>query len=229
MTAKNYFSQEEDAQIKRLYRQGVKMAEIAQRVGRTHNSVRLRVMKLRDSGRWLLPKAGPSPYSPADDAIIRAGYREGRPVQQIAEELGRKRTGVIQRAMTLQITHARTRGRVERVKKAQAKPAPTPAPTPAPVKKVGPIGEQRRIVRAQQASHLQQRPTIPIGVSLPMVDGPPFRPRTCQWIKGQPSANDACKCGAPVEEGRPYCLPHLERSIQRVTTKPRAFQEFRFY
>lgn len=32
--------------------------------------------------------------------------------------------------------------------------------------------------------------------------------RTCQFIPGVPSPNDACKCGEPVREGSPYCPTH---------------------
>lgn len=52
---------------------------------------------------------------------------------------------------------------------------------------------------------------------------PPARER-CQWIEGEPSADDACKCGEPVIANplfRPYCEDHLRRSIGvRVARKP---------
>jgi hypothetical protein len=34
----------------------------------------------------------------------------------------------------------------------------------------------------------------------------------CQWIAGEPSEDDACKCGAPALEGRPYCGRHHARA-----------------
>ena len=34
------------------------------------------------------------------------------------------------------------------------------------------------------------------------------RIRGCQWIAGEPSADDACKCGAAVGETRIYCPEH---------------------
>ena len=36
----------------------------------------------------------------------------------------------------------------------------------------------------------------------------------CQWIAGEPSADDACKCNAPTVNGV-YCAHHLERSVRR--------------
>ena len=41
---------------------------------------------------------------------------------------------------------------------------------------------------------------------------PGWRPKACQWIAGEPSADDACKCGEPVTPGRPYCDAHWARS-----------------
>ncbi|MBN9525434.1 MAG: hypothetical protein J0H82_04460 [Alphaproteobacteria bacterium] len=38
--------------------------------------------------------------------------------------------------------------------------------------------------------------------------------RTCQWIAGAPSWDDACKCGAPTVEGSNYCAPHEARAWQ---------------
>ncbi|MCC6194597.1 MAG: hypothetical protein IT518_09040 [Burkholderiales bacterium] len=38
--------------------------------------------------------------------------------------------------------------------------------------------------------------------------------RTCQWIDGEPSADDACKCGQPTMLGFSYCEPHLARAYQ---------------
>lgn len=43
--------------------------------------------------------------------------------------------------------------------------------------------------------------------------------KACQWIEGAPSENDACKCGALVQEGTSYCNFHYERSVDR---SPRA-------
>lgn len=34
---------------------------------------------------------------------------------------------------------------------------------------------------------------------------------TCQWIDGEPSADDSCKCGRFVRPGASYCDRHMER------------------
>lgn len=39
--------------------------------------------------------------------------------------------------------------------------------------------------------------------------------RGCQWIEGEPSEQDACKCGAPALPERPYCRKHCEVAYVR--------------
>lgn len=41
-----------------------------------------------------------------------------------------------------------------------------------------------------------------------------FTARACQWIDGEPSADDACKCGEPTMPGVSYCAPHFKRAYQ---------------
>lgn len=39
--------------------------------------------------------------------------------------------------------------------------------------------------------------------------------RQCQWIEGDPSPDDSCKCRAWTVEGKPYCQAHLDRAYRR--------------
>ncbi|RJF80930.1 hypothetical protein D3877_11890 [Azospirillum cavernae] len=39
-------------------------------------------------------------------------------------------------------------------------------------------------------------------------------PRVCQWIEGEPTPDDSCKCGAPSAPGHAYCGPHLRRAYR---------------
>ncbi len=39
-------------------------------------------------------------------------------------------------------------------------------------------------------------------------------PKTCQWIEGEPSLDDACKCGFPTS-GRSYCAGHHSRAYRQ--------------
>ncbi len=40
-------------------------------------------------------------------------------------------------------------------------------------------------------------------------------PRGCQWIAGEPSADDACKCAEPIvgEPRYSFCPAHLARAV----------------
>ena len=42
--------------------------------------------------------------------------------------------------------------------------------------------------------------------------GAAYRFRTCQWILGEPSAEEACKCGSTTLAGSAYCLRHRARA-----------------
>ena len=44
-------------------------------------------------------------------------------------------------------------------------------------------------------------------------------PKHCQWIESEPSANDACKCGAPVLPEFSYCAEHVYRAYLQPTPK----------
>jgi len=47
----------------------------------------------------------------------------------------------------------------------------------------------------------------------------PEPPRTsrskCQWIAGEPTADDSCKCGETALVGKPYCEAHWNRSFTK--------------
>ena len=45
----------------------------------------------------------------------------------------------------------------------------------------------------------------------------PDMSETCQWITGEPTADDACKCPSEATEG-PYCAKHMAMAY---TVKPR--------
>jgi hypothetical protein len=43
--------------------------------------------------------------------------------------------------------------------------------------------------------------------------------QTCQWIDGEPSADESCKCGRPVRLGSSYCGRHDE--LARIPSRKR--------
>lgn len=46
-------------------------------------------------------------------------------------------------------------------------------------------------------------------------------PRRCQYIKGEPSADDACKCLKPAVPGKPYCAEHQALCVTVYTPPAR--------
>jgi len=77
------------------------------------------------------------------------------------------------------------------------------APPPMPKKEIKAPGEARKSV---------SRSTLPTVVSFRSI--PSYRPSTCQFIDGQPSPSDDCKCGRAVVPGKPYCLKHCASCYQ---------------
>lgn len=69
--------------------------------------------------------------------------------------------------------------------------------------------------RARQGAHSRKSRAMPNIVSAPQAvpaQIPSVTHRTCQWIEGEPTHNDACKCGAPSFAGA-YCQAHYLRSF----------------
>ena len=68
--------------------------------------------------------------------------------------------------------------------------------------------------------------TAPVVIQMDPVDGraarrKPIRPgftaapaKTCQWIAGQPTPDDSCKCLAPSAPGVSYCPDHAARAYR---------------
>ena len=62
------------------------------------------------------------------------------------------------------------------------------------------------------------RPTLYMGMSQWSEAGRP--PRRCQWIEGQPTADDSCfQCRRKVKPGSPYCAPHDRRAYQLASPR----------
>ena len=74
-----------------------------------------------------------------------------------------------------------------------------------------PIKRNIEARRNKQRSEPQLKAPEELAAIEPLIPGPPAK--SCQWIEGEPSADDSCKCGAPVVPGRSYCAEHLKRTI----------------
>lgn len=67
--------------------------------------------------------------------------------------------------------------------------------------------ERSAITSSHQRDRLGLKKT-PLAMSGLRGLGGNVRYARCQWIEGEPGANDDCKCGNPVERNRPYCTAH---------------------
>lgn len=85
---------------------------------------------------------------------------------------------------------------------------------PSPIRTAAPKPRSRpaalSIVRAEKDD---RRAPDYIGERYAAGIGP--APKFCQWIEGEPSADDACKCGARVVLDFSYCADHLFRAYLR--------------
>lgn len=66
---------------------------------------------------------------------------------------------------------------------------------------------------ARQLKAAIKESEAPPAPEVPVMFGSPSPFRTCQWIDGEPSADDACKCGQPTHGLTSYCEPHAKRVI----------------
>ncbi len=76
---------------------------------------------------------------------------------------------------------------------------------PSPIRHGGGEAKRRRRVERRKALNERKEAVEPLETD--------WRPRGCQWIEGEPSADDRCKCGKPVVPGASYCEPHLRRTV----------------
>ena len=51
-------------------------------------------------------------------------------------------------------------------------------------------------------------------------------PRVCQYIEGEPSGDDACKCGDKLYNGSVYCKEHFDLCYNYVpSAEPNAYRD----
>lgn len=74
---------------------------------------------------------------------------------------------------------------------------------------------RRRGLPRRPSPILRLRPVGPAQV-------PPLRARRiCQWIEGEPTPDDSCKCGMKPLPDSPYCPLHQKKSVIRRKRLPR--------
>lgn len=156
-----------------------------------------------------------SPWTHRQDERLRGLWRSGMGCSSIAVLMSKTKNSVIGRAHRLGLPARRnpiagrvSRPRVERqprqfatrlpIEEPECAEEPTPAPEPAIVEEAAPATE---------------------------TEGGPYRPfmlppGRCQWIAGEPSGDDRCKCGRRAVPGLPYCPDHQARAYQRRAAEP---------
>ncbi len=75
------------------------------------------------------------------------------------------------------------------------------------------------VIQSLQTSDISPVKRLPTSTKWSLLAVHLVRYDTCQWILGEPSAddfsshNDSCKCGTVTGAGRVYCLEHEIRSV----------------
>jgi len=138
------------------------------------------------------------PWTTEQDWNLARLWESGLTARNIAERLGRTRNSIIGRVHRLKLTPRGSpiRGAAQRPK-SDVKPPRVKLTLPA-----------RVVIAAKQAAYLSRQPKPP---PAPLMALPISARHACQWIAGEPSADDACKCGAPAVAGWSWCPEHLAR------------------
>lgn len=166
-----------------------------------------------------------SQWTPGRDAKLRDLWNSGMRTGSIAIMIVATKNAVIGRAHRLglparksPIAGRSSKPRVEREPRAQAE-APRkvavrvpfeqpPEPEPEPVKAAR-LTVDGRVWRPGSA------PSVTPAPKLFPSEAAALGPGRCQWIEGEPTANDYCKCGRRAIPGRPYCPDHDMKAYQR--------------
>lgn len=121
-------------------------------------------------------------WTDAEDAQLRELWASKLSCGKIGRAIGRGKNSIVSRAHRLNLPKR-------------------PSPIRAKKAKRPPVAWGVHIAAVRAAGD-QARRLTPLG--------PP--PKHCQWIEGEPTANDSCKCGAPVLPEFSYCAEHVYRA-----------------
>ena len=142
-------------------------------------------------------------YTEAQKTFVREHYGGRMSASEIARRMGLRKNQLVGLANRLGL------------KRSDRNPVGKTGSRP---RKVGP---RRRSARAlgiddplagSDASEATRRAALKPGGRPPHVLS---REPRCQFIAGQPTVDDACKCGEPTLPGWPYCAEHRARCYQR--------------
>ena len=86
-------------ELKKMYADGQPLQEMAEQLGRTPNSLRLRLKAL---GLWESPPA-PRQWTGEDDAALVEAYEAGTSFEELAERFGRSQRAIVSRLVLLRV------------------------------------------------------------------------------------------------------------------------------
>ncbi len=178
------------AAIMHLRTQRWSIAQIAEEIGCTPSQIGYAVSKGWISKLEARPRTR---WQAEPEAELRRRWDAGQPTELIGRALGVSKNAVIGKAHRLGLeprpSPIKPRRPVERMAKDATPAAPGEAKAPAAKPPKPGKGDPSRLARVPRTN---QDP--------------------CQWIEGEPSADDKCKCGARAVAGRPYCLEHCAKA-----------------
>ena len=174
----------------RRWGEGGSLVQIARELGVSKSACAGMVRRLREKGHDLpqRPAFGQTYWSDEQDQTLKRMKADKATNKEIAEAVGKSEQAVWGRCNRLGITQQSVEagngdhGALEQVRRQRRRNRPKPPP----------INGARKEVPIFSRS------------------GPsPYK--TCQFIEGEPSADDSCKCGAPTVPGVPYCEEHAPK------------------
>lgn len=133
---------------------------------------------------------------------LRQLWDQGYPASEIGEMMGRTKNQIVGRAHRL---HLPSRGSPIRRSRKRRALGIGPGTPPGPLSPLNWAKHQK----AQDNANARK-----LAVKRPILTG--LR-GGCQFITGEPSGDDSCKCGATRVAGTPYCATHRPSTIMGKT------------
>jgi hypothetical protein len=189
MTFGNQFTEADDAVIHQMWADKKSQTEIANVLGRNANSIAGRISRLgiRNGSKPVPnPSRRPKIWTMGDRFTLKAMHAEKASMAEVAAALGCTKRMVRNQAERLGLRFER-RVMPEKPRKARAGTVKSSPTAPMDMRPMGPL-----------PTHGVER--LPVG--------------RCQFIPGEPSPDDTCKCGLEAVPGHSYCPSHLARCYQ---------------
>lgn len=141
-------------------------------------------------------------WTPRNDARLLAMRRRQFTFTEIANRLG--------------TTKDAAQGRADRLRKRRPSEPQRTYPKFVPHAQKGQAEPQKLNYRpGAQAARAEKILRLTPANVRPDTGADLWRPRTCQWIDGEPLAEDSCKCGEKTAAGESWCPGHLTRIYSR--------------